>query len=290
MEIAFRRLRTLEEYKACERMQQEVWGFADGVDVIPQTQLVTAQKHGGLVLGAFDEDDRLRGFCYGFLGRDRLGRLVHCSHMLAVDEEARNLGLGARLKWEQRRWALDQDLDLMVWTFDPLESLNACFNFCKLGIVSDEYLVDLYGTTTSRLHAGMATDRLTAMWFLASPRVEARGRGEAGEVGEALARGELRAPWALRVKDRDAAVPAPGEPALELDAPRLRCQIPRQIQAVKTADPGAAVAWREATRAVFTRYLAAGYFVRECVRTREDPPRTVYLLERGSPEPAGLED
>lgn len=287
MTVVLRPLESLDDYRACERLQRHAWGFDDALDVIPQTQLVTAQKYGGLVLGAF-EDDRLLGFCYGFLGRDRRGRLVHCSHMLAVQEEQRGSGLGRRLKWAQRGHVLEEGLELMVWTFDPLESVNACLNFEKLGGVSDEYLVNLYGETTSRLHAGTATDRLTVKWFLLSPRVEARARGADGGVVDALRADDIDAAWALE-PGRAGVVEGPGEPRLDLEASRVRCEIPSSIQSVKEADRGAARAWRDASRAVFTGYLARGYFVRECVRTSTDPRRTVYLLERGTCEPAGLE-
>lgn len=288
MEISCRRLETLDDYRACERLQRDAWGFEDPLDVVPQTQLVTAQKYGGLVIGAFDHEGRMLGFCYGFLGRDPRGRLVHCSHMLAVVEEARNSGLGARLKWEQRREALAQGLDLMVWTFDPLESVNACLNFGKLGGVSDEYTVNLYGETTSRLHAGTATDRLTLKWFLRSGRVVARQAGQADAVAARLADGTLDAPWILEAEEHDG-VAWPGEPDLELDPPRMRLEIPASIQQIKRRDPGAAVAWRQTTRAALTTYLERGCFVRECLRERARPARTVYLLEAGTCEPLGVQ-
>jgi predicted GNAT superfamily acetyltransferase len=82
----------------------------------------------------------------------------------------------------------------------------------------------------------------------------------------------------------------PGELRLGLDEPRLRCEIPPSIQAIRITDLGAAVAWREVTRELFTSYFEAGYFVRECVRTHDDPPRIVYLLEKGTIEPNGLEE
>ncbi len=288
MDYTLRRLETFEEYKACERIQTEAWGFADEIDVIPQTNLVTAQKWGGLVLGAFDADDELRGFCYGFLGRDKQGRLLHCSHMLAVDGEARNTGLGTRLKWAQRDICVAEGLAIMVWTFDPLESKNACLNFGKLGGLADRYEVDLYGETTSKLHSGTSTDRLTLTWMLDSPRVAARQEDRPSELFKSLAAGEVDAPWALQADGW-----APGEPTLDLDADRVRCEIPGSVQEVKEHDRGAATAWREATRAVFTGYFAKGYFARECVRTRMDDrgeSKTVYLFERGELEVDGVQE
>ena len=288
MTYTLRRLETYDDYKACERLQGQAWGFSDPLDVIPLTNLVTAQKWGGLVLGAFDEGGGLYGFCYGFLGRDPGGRLVHCSHMLAVDERARNMGLGARLKWAQRDYILGQGLDMIVWTFDPLESVNACLNFGKLGGLSDDYVINLYGETTSKLHAGTATDRLTIKWLIDSPRVERRAAGEVGEVAAALGAGGFDAPWALQADGW-----GPGEPVLDLDAPRIRCEIPVSVQEVKAHDCGAVVAWRAATQALFTAYFERGYYARECAHRSGDGadegPKTVYLFEHGDLETDGAE-
>lgn len=283
MTYTLRCLETYEDYKACERLQQHAWGFSDALDVIPLTNLVTAQKWGGFVLGALDEGGELHGFCYGFLGRDPEGRLVHCSHMLAVDERARNTGLGARLKWAQRDYVLAQGLDMIVWTFDPLESINARLNFGKLGGLSDDYVINLYGETASKLHAGTTTDRLTIKWLINSPRVKKRAAGEAAAVVATMVAGRIEAPWALQADGW-----GPCEPRLELDAPRIRCEIPVNVQDVKVHDRSAAVAWRNATQAVFTAYFGHGYYVRECVHLSATQsgvgPQTVYLLEHGDLE------
>lgn len=274
-----RRVQRIHEYHACEEVQRQAWNFDTDLDVIPLTQLVAAQKAGGLVLGAFDSEDRLRGFCYGFLGRDDDGRLLHYSHMTAVDPRLRAAGLGARLKWAQRAAVLEQGIDLMIWTFDPLESLNAYFNFSKLGVVAARYLEDLYGTTSSELHRGSPTDRFLAEWRLRSEPVRRRLQGKAGAAAEALARDPQALPVVLAAVEHGTPS-GPGEPELGRDDDRLACEIPSAIQEVKRADPEAALAWRLATRAVFSHYLSRGWLVRECVRTREHRPRTLYLLER----------
>ena len=289
MTYNLRCLETYDDYHACERLQKHAWGFSDDLDVIPLTNLVTAQKWGGLVLGAFDEGNELHGFCYGFLGQDSEGRLVHCSHMLAVDERARNRGLGARLKWAQRDYVLAHGVDMIVWTFDPLESINACLNFGKLGGLSDDYVINLYGETASRLHAGTTTDRLTIKWLIDSPRVKKRAAGEAGTVAGRLTAEGLEAPWALQAEGW-----GPSEPDLELDAPHIHCEIPVNVQDVKAHDHRAVVAWREATQGVFNAYFERGYYVRECVHLGATQssvgPQTAYLLEKGNLETDGAED
>ena len=68
--------------------------------------------------------------------------------MLGVMPECARPGLGARLKLAQREAALDMGLDLIEWTFDPLQARNAHFNFAKLGVVVEEYEENIYGESS----------------------------------------------------------------------------------------------------------------------------------------------
>ncbi len=83
MAYTLRLLQTDHEYHECEDIQREAWGFTSDLDIIPLTLLVTAQLHGGLVLGAFDEEGAMQGFCYGILG---------------LEEEPTDLGI---TRWER---------------------------------------------------------------------------------------------------------------------------------------------------------------------------------------------
>src|SRR5947209_660808 len=91
--------------------------------------------------------------------------------MLAVRESYRNSGLGRRLKLAQREDALKRGFELIEWTFDPLEIKNAHLNIFRLGVVVRRYSINHYGYTSSVLHRGLPTDRLTAEWWLKSQRV-----------------------------------------------------------------------------------------------------------------------
>ena len=94
--------------------------------------------------------------------------------MLAVLPEFRNAGLGRRLKLAQRDDALARGIELMEWTFDPLEIKNAHLNIARLGAIARRYKADFYGPSTSPLQGGLPTDRLYAEWWLRSPRVRQR--------------------------------------------------------------------------------------------------------------------
>jgi len=83
---------------------------------------------------------------------------------------------------------------LIEWTFDPLQTKNAYFNFCRLGVIARRYLLDLYGATSSPLHAGLPTDRLLVEWHVASPRVARILGGSKASVGADAARVEVVLP------------------------------------------------------------------------------------------------
>jgi predicted GNAT superfamily acetyltransferase len=210
--ILIRACMGIDELQACVDLQVETWGY-DEADVIPSRAFLVAQKIGGQVIGAFDAEipgappegsaKSLVAFAFSWPGfktgdpGDRSSsqgwksgngapRPYLHSHMLAVKEGYRNRGLGSKLKREQRLEALSRGIRHMEWTFDPLEIKNAFLNIHKLGAVVCDYRVNFYGVSSSRLQAGLPTDRLIAEWELDSPRVEAflEGRPAVEEVIE----------------------------------------------------------------------------------------------------------
>ena len=163
-----------------EELQLRIWGYTER-DVVPSQMFVVAVKSGGQVLGAF-VDDQFIGFALAFAGV-REGRVYLHSHKAAVLPEYRDRGVGRELKLAQRADALERGIDRIEWTFDPLQGKNAYFNICRLGVIVRHYLRDVYGATSSPLHAGLPTDRLVAEWLLNSPRVIEILAGEMPIVG-----------------------------------------------------------------------------------------------------------
>jgi len=168
-EITIRKLTTDAEMRICMELQQRVWGTSD-LEVVPHHIFVVAHRAWGQVLGAFSQQQMV-GFLLGFPAL-REGRAYLHSHMTAVLPEYQDRGIGKKLKLAQRQDALDRDLDLIEWTFDPLQLGNANFNINHLGAVVREYLPNVYGTTTSRLDSGLPTDRLVAEWWIRDSRVQ----------------------------------------------------------------------------------------------------------------------
>lgn len=159
-----------QEFEECVQIQRDVWHFNDE-ELVPMRLFVVATKIGGQVIGAFD-GSRMVAFALGIPGT-RNGRAYMHSHMLAVSPDYRNAGLGRRVKMFQRDDALAKGIELIEWTFDPLEIKNAYLNIEKLGAITRRYTINQYGKVTSPLQGGLPTDRLTAEWWLKSRRVEA---------------------------------------------------------------------------------------------------------------------
>ena len=164
--------------------------------------------------------------------------------MLAVKHAYRNFNLGYKLKLAQREAVLAQNINVITWTFDPLQSLNAYFNFAKLGVIAERYVVNFYGEeATSFLHQ-TGTDRFWVKWILNSERV-------------------------IKRLNKDM--------SLEEPADKVLIEIPGDINAVHEESPERAREWRERTRRQFTEAVDAGYVVRDFYREAD---RGVYILGR----------
>ena len=169
--IEIRSLTEHKEFAEAVKLQQAIWGFAD-VDLLPQRLFVVASKIGGQVFGAFD-GGRMVAFLLAIPGIKPGAKAFLHSHMLGVLPSHRDQGVGRLLKLQQRQDALARRLDLVEWTFDPLETKNAFLNIERLGAVVKRFVRNQYGITTSSLQNGLPTDRLTAEWWVESPRVRA---------------------------------------------------------------------------------------------------------------------
>ena len=263
--VTIREINELAEMRAVEELQKEIWGVPD-LDVVPYTHLVAAKEAGGVLIGAFDGETCV-GFVYGFPSFER-GQLAHHSHMLAVKPAYRNYDLGRRLKLAQRERVIAQGVDLISWTFDPLQSLNAHFNFGKLGVLADRYFVNFYGEDAASFLHQTGTDRLWVSWLVSSERVQGLIDGGSHQVSS------NHGPPLVQVEVDDA--PRRNDLAEGLSQDQAAIEIPSNIDALPRET---GLRWREETRWAFTEALKAGYFVDTFVReTRGDKRIGKYLL------------
>ena len=283
-------LTTLDEYAQCERLQQRIWE-SDAIDVVPRHLLLTFERHGGLVLGAFDPDGQMIGFLFGFLGQAAPDNALiagmpwqHCSHELGVVPQWRGQGVGYHLKLAQRDWVMRQGLDLITWTYDPLEIGNASLNIGKLGAICRCYLRDLYGTMSDGLNAHLPSDRFEVTWRLASPRVARRVTdGWHGLSLEFLLGAGAMMANPAQVDEQG--VIRPGDVRWS-EAGLILVEVPANFQMVKKTSLDLALEWRLNSRMAFEMYFAAGYLVSDVLAAEADGGRRAYYLLEKSDDPA----
>jgi predicted GNAT superfamily acetyltransferase len=237
--IEVRALHEYDEFVEAVRLEELIWGFGD-VELLPVRLFVTATKIGGQAFGAYD-GKRMVGFCLAIPGIKSGGKSYIHSHMLGVMREYRDAGVGRMVKLEQRREALSRGLDLIEWTFDPLEIKNAYFNIERLGAIVRRFVLNQYGITASKLHGGLPTDRCTAEWWLRNPRTEAMINGAKTD----------RPPVVARIS------------------------IPSEIYTIKETDPHRAREIQKRASDQFLDYFAKGLAVTGFERT---PEAGTYLL------------
>jgi predicted GNAT superfamily acetyltransferase len=271
-------IRSPEEFREWQMVEDAVWSG----EVMPPPLAITMQRYGGLLLGVREPGGTMIAILLGFMGRRR-EKLVHCSHQLGILPGWRNQDLGYTIKCLQRRLVIDQGLDTIVWTFDPLETRNARLNLARLGGVASDYTRNIYGPMLDGLNKGLESDRLTISWYVTHLSVEARLAGTTPLPDLAGLRAE-----GVPVVTHTAGVTAPDgthyrrltDVTTGAAAALVLVEAPANFQAIKPLDPEAARTWRHGTRAVFEDFLARGYAALYLVRDESagGPPRCYYLL------------
>jgi predicted GNAT superfamily acetyltransferase len=254
-EITIRPFETESDFLACEALQRETWG-KDLAEVVTASLAKIVQKIGGIAAGAFDAKGEMLGFVFGFTGYQG-GRPVHWSHMLAVKQQARDLGLGRKLKLYQRDTLLKMGVKEVFWTYDPLVAKNAHLNFNCFGVEATEYVPRMYGPgEDSELFRGLGTDRFIVVWRIASDRAAKAIAGQHAFDAELFSASTLAVGRSVEADEHSA--PRKSEFSRQ---PSVRVEIPPDIHAVRAVSAEAAAQWRQMTRGAFQFYLSNGYEV-----------------------------
>lgn len=276
---AIKLLETPEDMTLVEELQRAVWPGSE-TDVVPAHMLITAIHNGGLVLGAF-LDEELVGFVFGFPGLDFTPdgpRPKHCSHMMGVRPGVQDSGVGFMLKRAQWQMVRRQGIDHITWTYDPLLSRNAHLNIAKLGAVCNTYRRSEYGDMRDGLNAGLPSDRFQVDWWVNTRRVERRlGKRARGPLKlDDFAKADLQPLYTPL--DLSSGWVRPPEHFPPLEGRLLLAEIPHDFSALKQADFALARDWRFFSREVFETAFAAGYIVTDFVHEER---RSFYVLTNG---------
>ncbi len=278
-EITIRMLETIRDFKDCEDIQKEVWGFSER-EIVPLAELKSTLKAGGLAAGAFDREGTMAGFVLGFWALDESGKVFHYSRRLGVRKSLRGLGLGRTLKLYQKDFVLGRGFSLVRWTYDPLEGENASLNIGKLGAEASDYLVDFYGTDPEPPNRGIPTDRFFVRWQVDSDRV--RERAESGRPDADPAELLATLPCMLKSRPLAGGLSAVGETAAIPGGSPVTAEIPASMRALKEADLKEALRWRTAFRGAAMSLFSKGYRAVEFATGEvEGRRRSLYVFSKG---------
>lgn len=268
--ISIRPPATIKDYEAIEQLQIDIWGSDLGV--APLHLVLTIAKEGGVVLMAFD-DELPVGFVYGFLGLTQDNRLKLASHQAGVLPAYQDCGLGYQLKLAQREAALAKNLDLVTWTYDPLQGRNGRLNLRKLGAVCKTYIPNLYGEMSDALNQGLPSDRFRVDWWIATEYVAQRLENHNSRPEPAGADYPILNPATLL----DNGFLAPADTIVSLQGHCCLVEVPVHVAALKQGAPHLALQWRQQTRDIFEAAFSQGYTVTDLIR---QDGRNYYLLEK----------
>ena len=272
-DVRIRRAATRGDFDSCVLLQRAVWGLSD-LEITSAIQLIATTHAGGMLHVAEAADGQAVGFAYAFAAA-RNGRAHLHSDMLAVLPEYQQRGVGVRLKWAQREDALARGIDLITWTYDPLQARNAHLNLRRLGAEATEFLENFYGITTSSLHHGLPTDRLLVRWALNSDRVRRIASGGEGSSTVAM-------PPSPRINDVrwQAGWPVSSEPRLDMEDPELLLEIPPEWGVICQKSPWVAGDWQAKVRRAFQAYFGRAYVAADFAPTEEGGRRRPFYVLR----------
>lgn len=249
-DTAVRAVTSHADRTAASALLAHIWGTSvEGTPMQPDL-LVSLSHAGGSVIGVW-RGDTLVGVTVGVAGAPCSRQLY--SLIAAVHPSEAGTGLGRQLKLAQRDWARGLGAQRIVWTYDPLIRRNAHFNLNRLGATIEQFIEDYYPPMMDTVNGGDLTDRFFVAWDI-TPDADVAVEAIAAQRDSSYDEGPCVAmPMALLVQD-DRPVTRLG-----LDAPVVLARVPRDIEAIRRADPRLAAEWRAASRESFGDLFGRGY-------------------------------
>lgn len=268
--IRIETIETIEGFREHQRLQNLIWAH-DPPESVPMELLIALAHHGGVALGAYAGTTMVSILLS--VPALHQGHPAHLSHLLGTHPGWRGQGIGEAMKWRQRELVLAMGIDTIIWTFDPLEAINARLNLARLGGIVRGYERDYYGAMEDSLNRGLPSDRMIVEWRLNAPRVQERLRGDTPAA-------PADTPIALTAEETLVEAPRPGA-FVEPSGGAALVEIPARIQDIRRRNLDLALAWRMAVRDALERLFAAGYTATDVIRR---DGRIFYYVERSAHE------
>lgn len=240
--VTIRSLEDPSDQALAVQVFDRVWPPESGASHVKSNLLRAIIYSGGYCSAAFEGETPI-GAALAIVGRHQVATgpssnaqpwhtHLH-SHMAGVLGDHRNRSIGTAIKLHQRAWALEQGIDTIVWSFDPLVRRNARLNLHKLGTDVRGYEPNFYGNMDDAINAGDPSDRVFAWWFLTSERSSAAARE-----------------------------PLPFVDVASLSGTDVRIvETPEDIIAVRATDPSRALEWRLTVREQLMNAFSDGFAV-----------------------------
>jgi predicted GNAT superfamily acetyltransferase len=169
-EIIIRECVSIDDFQRCIELERLVWKD-DDIDIMPIRLYMISKNCNAPTFGAFKSSGQLVGFVHTSIAILD-GQAVYHSHLAGVIEELRHRDIGFKLKLAQRQHAIAAKVQMIFWSFDPLQSRNAHFNLNKLGAIIRTYKENYYGEGVSSVFdSHLPSDRVIAEWWIQSPHV-----------------------------------------------------------------------------------------------------------------------
>lgn len=267
---------TQDEALQIPQLQQQVWGatpnecypfdihsveFAAGTSLVARVDgqlagfLLGFTKFGGYPLPAAWEQQ--------FHGEIRLE-----SQIMGVLPQYRGLRISALLKQQQAIQAQEHGMEILNWTADPLQYVNAALNFALLRAIAFDFLPNLY-SFRNELNRVPAS-RFGLSWLVTTKRVQEQLALDASSHLFRLA----EHPEIPRLNQGWEAIPG------TVDAPLIAIEIPENWNALQRDNLEQALRWRQTTDELFARHIGKqeGQYVITSVGT--DQERRFLIGER----------
>lgn len=265
---------TNEYFTDLQFLHKKIWGIQD-IDVTPTHIYSAVHKNGGVMLCAYIDNEPV-AFSFGFYGKDEEDRYYFYSHNMGVLKEYRHQGIGLLLKLELARQLLRKNVNLVKWTFDPLESANAYLNIHKLQATSDTYITNYYEEMQDSINRGVPSDRLIVQWNISGQLLENIMRKKNGKEKYILADDRIL----NRIYYDSENLPQPREIPLSLslkkkEKERFFLEVPSNLHFLREKSMETVINWRYHVRSILSACFEKEYIISDAIYIK---PRFFYVL------------